>query len=169
MASTYQFPWHSAGVGLNYPCASNGLCAAMTLADGAGPTKPGVSEVPVGGYNGICGSGEYDMVRKYTYFPASWSNQSINKVYPGYVNAFGLTQYDQKVRCLNFVYAEDWTSESRCICNFALQQQFLSLLYRWLPQYSRMRLSDVKAKGHGSRPASLVSARSLAFSRPFIS
>ena len=90
MASAYMKP----AVNATYPCPNGrgGQCYRMVLADGAGLTGPGVSEVAVneavsgkayameGVYN--CG-GDNPSVRDFSYFPYSWSNQSIAKVYSG--------------------------------------------------------------------------------------
>lgn len=82
--------------GLSSPCPAGmaGMCSRMGLADGANMTSPGVSFVPVGWTNPCT----LDSVRPYTYFPSSWSNQSVAAVYPGYVNVFGYSQYHGKVR-----------------------------------------------------------------------
>lgn len=68
----------------------------MGLADGANMTAPGVSFVPVGWKNPCV----LDNVRAYTYFPVSWSNQTVVAVYPGFINVFGHTQYNGKVTIL---------------------------------------------------------------------
>lgn len=71
------------------------MCSAMGQADSAGPTPAGVSRVEVG-YVPVCG-GPGNGVRDYTYFPVSWENSTVAAVYPGYVNVFGLRQYDGMV------------------------------------------------------------------------
>jgi len=113
--------WFQGPTGTSFPCAegkalsATGLCAAMALPNNLGVTGPGVSAVPSdylgadgsvsatyaglqtvsnGNFLSACGTGTLDQVRAFTYFPTSYSNLTVAKVYPGYVNAFGLSQYD---------------------------------------------------------------------------